>query len=351
MVLNNKRDLMSDILASYGIKCAHIGVDQGVNVDVYSIRLAMGCRFGRVDSVLVDIGMQLRSYAAPMGFASTSDGAYKISVQKSEIKSRPISSILNEGYLESNFLCPIVIGVAPDEEPIVVDLAKMPNLLIGGIPGSGKSMLLHSIILSCICNGADIYLCDPKLVEFSKYKNVSLVKSIAYGIDDFRIMCSSIIKIMNDRYSVISASRAKDFSDFNKNIKRNFLFKQKALSPIVIVVDEWADIYLNDKSIEGMVCSIAQKGRAAGVYLVMATQRPSSKVVSGLVKASFPGRIALRTSTAVDSRVIIEQSGAEKMVDPGSGLYRDAYSFTPRLFRAPIVTSNCIDMVLETVRA
>jgi S-DNA-T family DNA segregation ATPase FtsK/SpoIIIE len=176
------------------------------------------------------------------------------------------------------------------------------------------------------------------------------VRSIAYSIDEFRILCSSLIKMMNDRYNLISSRGVSNFSEFNDSNKGKVLFRPKNIKPSVIIIDEWADIYFSDKSVESMVCTIAQKGRAAGVFIVMATQRPSSKVVSGLVKASFPARIALRTSTSVDSRVVLEQSGAEKMTDPGTGLYRDAYSFAPTIFRSPIITPYCIEEVLRGLR-
>ena len=118
------------------------------------------------------------------------------------------------------------------------------------------------------------------------------------------------------------------------------------MKPSVLIIDEWADIYLEDKSIEKLVCTIAQKGRAAGIFVVLATQRPSSNILSGLIKGSFPARIALKTSTAVDSRVVLESSGAEKMTDPGTGLYRDSYTPHPRLFRSPLV---CRDSILRFI--
>ena len=349
IALDLKVDFMSKVLSSYGIKCDDISINEQLNIDLYNIKLSMGCRSSRVENILTDIGMQLRSYSDPMGFVSTVDGVYKISVQKNEINSKSISDIILNHGLDKSLSCPIAIGVGADEKPMVVDLASMPNLLIGGIPGSGKSMLLHSIILSSIYNGADIYLCDPKMVEFSRYKSHKSVKSVQYSIDDFRVLFSSLIKIMNDRYNLISSRGVSNFSEFNDTNKDRMLFRSKNINPAVIVIDEWADIYFSDKSIENMVCAVAQKGRAAGIFVVMATQRPSSKVVSGLVKASFPARIALRTSTAVDSRVVLEQSGAEKMTDPGMGLYRDAYSFAPTIFRSPIITQNCIDNILRRI--
>tara|TARA_B100000131_G_scaffold314978_1_gene352656 strand:- start:3059 stop:4129 length:1071 start_codon:yes stop_codon:yes gene_type:complete len=346
---NTKESFMLKVLSSYGIGCDDILVEQNLNVDIYSIKLSLGCRASRMDNILVDIGMQIKSYSEPIGFASTSDGVYKISAQKKQIKSLPISEILLNSFNVDNFSCPITIGVGADEEPIFLDMAKMPNMLIGGIPGSGKSMLLHSIILSCMYNNSSLYLCDPKMVEFSRYKKHSSIKSISYSVDDFRIICSSLIKEMNDRYRTISSKGLSNFNEYNNLANKSGIFGPKPIAPCVAIIDEWADIYFEDKGIESMVCTIAQKGRAAGIFIVMATQRPSSKVVSGLVKASFPARVALRTSTAVDSRVIIEQAGAEKMTDPGTGLYKDAYSFSPSIFRTPIVTDSCINKVLGRI--
>jgi S-DNA-T family DNA segregation ATPase FtsK/SpoIIIE len=185
------------------------------------------------------------------------------------------------------------------------------------------------------------------MVEFSSYKN-NIVKDIGYNINDFYNTINNLSQIMNSRYKTFSRLSARNISHYNDlNKERNFMLRKSKMDPIVFVIDEWADIYFEDKNIESRLCSLAQKGRAAGISIVLATQRPSAKVVSGLIKASFPGRISMRTSSAIDSRVIIEQSGAEKIMDPGTGLLKDPYSFSPVLFRTPFVDINIIDKVME----
>jgi|7_EtaG_2_1085326.scaffolds.fasta_scaffold24620_3 S-DNA-T family DNA segregation ATPase FtsK/SpoIIIE len=341
---DDKGNNLKNILDSYGISTAAIEVDSGCYVDTYNIKLSRGSRFSKIENVLVDIGLELESHIPPIGYPVTSDGVYRLEVQRCPIHVMSFGDALGATELTRGMYCPVNIGVTADMSRLVVDLNKLPNLIIGGVPGSGKSMLLHSIILSCLKADADLYLCDPKMVELSLYDECHKTKDISYSAEELRGTISCLIERMHARLASLRRNRVRDIIENNKrhisNGYSNGFFKRNSfrhMNPIVLVIDEWADIFFQDNKVESLLCLLAQKGRAAGISVVIATQRPSAKVLSGLVKASFPGRIAMRSASSIDSRVVLEKSGAERLRDPGVGLYLDPNRQTPVMFRAPLI--------------
>jgi S-DNA-T family DNA segregation ATPase FtsK/SpoIIIE len=318
---------MKEILDSFKIKVDFIEVCSSDNFDVYSLRLSLGQKKSRVDSCLIDIGLSLRSYSAPTGDVSLSDGRYNISIQKNEMQSYGFSEITAKHEFGSEMRIPLILGVDSYGNLLDVDLSRLPNLLIGGVPGSGKSMLIHSIILSLIKNSCDIYLCDPKLVEFSAYKNIGCIKKITNDVEDTKVVAEHLVSEMNRRFDLLRRKGARDIFEYNEG-------SRVKIKPVVMVIDEWADLTLKDSSIESSMCMLAQKGRAAGISVIIATQRPSAKVISGLIKSSFSGRICLKVNSSIDSRIVIDTGGAESIIDVGAGMYRDQKRHTPVTFRS-----------------
>tara|TARA_R110002020_G_scaffold50716_7_gene143258 strand:+ start:40624 stop:41730 length:1107 start_codon:yes stop_codon:yes gene_type:complete len=332
----DKAGNMSGILMAYGIGTRNISVLEGSSFDIYDIKLNRGVRVSKIERVLVDIGMELGSYSIPVGVPAVRDGVYRLYIQNKDIPSESISTILElvgDGSY-NNMSSPMPIGVDMYNDIFLADLSKIPNLLIGGIPGSGKSMVLHSIILSLIAKSStDIYLVDPKRVEFSVYDGLSSVKNISYSACETKSIVENLIGVMNRRFEVLRKNKCRDFSDFNK-LKGGIRMR-----PAAIIIDEWADIYFQDKKIQNVICALAQKGRAAGISVVIATQRPSADVISGLVKASFSGRMCLKTSSAIDSRIVIDSGCAERITDVGVGYYRDQNILDPKVFRSFYIDS------------
>jgi len=170
------------------------------------------------------------------------------------------------------------------------------------------------------------------MVEFSLYEGVPNVREIVYDVDGVESIISTVSVIMENRFQILKKNRVRDVHEYNRKSK-------KKLKPVVIIIDEWADIILQNKNIQEALCRVAQKGRAAGVSVVLATQRPSSRVISGLIKANFSGRIALRVVSNIDSRVILDQKGAENIEDIGVGLYLDQSMNEAVIFRATWIKS------------
>jgi S-DNA-T family DNA segregation ATPase FtsK/SpoIIIE len=327
-----KEEKLFGLLKSFGIKTSSVKLEQKRFFDVYDIKLADGIRSSRLDRVLVDIGMAMSSHSHPTGFPVMKDGIYRIEMQREEIVSPTFEQVFNS--FPKNHYAPVALGVDSLGEYSFVDLNTLPNLLVGGTTGSGKSVLLHSFILSLLGSDAVLYLVDPKMVEFGMYENLSSVKTIVHSAEEAGMIIEEVRDLMETRFSYLQRSGTRSVIEYNKRSDH-----KNRMRPIVVIVDEWADIVLQDKDIQKSLCLVAQKGRAAGISIILATQRPSCRVISGLIKANFPGRIALKVASAVDSRVILDRGGAEKITDVGTGLYLDGSLSKPKLFRAPFITN------------
>ena len=317
---------MEKILFDFGVKVKSVKKKERSNFDIYDIELGSGIKFSKVEKILPEIGLGLKSKAIPRGYPVLHKGVYRVEVQTKEFD----TSNLEDYFVDfKNKFCPIVIGSNSAGEKIVSDLSKFPNMLVAGATGSGKSVVLHNIIISLIKNKSEIYLVDPKMVEFTAYENLNQIKSISYSAEEASSLIDNINVIMNQRFSLLKESKSRNIQEYNKKMFKN-------LRPIVVVIDEWADLFMQDKKLERPIYKLAQKGRAAGISIVLATQRPSVKVISGLIKANFIGRISMRVSNAVDSRIVLDRNGAEKLKEVGTGIFIDN-SQKVSIFKSPFV--------------
>lgn len=325
-----KNNNLMEFFRCHKIGIESIDVRSVENFDIISVRLLPGTKISKLEKTLPELGLHLRSLSPPRGRVIMEDGVYEITVQTARPKEFSVE--YDNIRYNNNYLCPINLGRDEYGEEIVVDLNSMPNLLVAGTTGSGKSMLLHSIILSAVSNGSDLYLIDPKGVEFDIYRQFNCVKSFASSIEEARSLLQELYFIMEQTFSTLHKSGSRNVVDHN-------LISRNKIRPIVVVIDEWADLVIQDKKIQNELCLIAQKGRAAGISIILATQRPSASIISGPIKANFPARIAMRVASAVDSRVILDSSGAEKLAKAGSGIYLDPRTGGLRFFFAPRINS------------
>jgi len=325
-----KEEKFFSLLNSFGVKAEYVRLESKRFFDVYDIKLSPGVRSSKLDRMLVDLGMAIESHAHPIGYPVLKDGVYRIEVQKAELESPTLQSVIRS-FGPSSY-APIALGSDHHGEPFFADLNRIPNLLVGGTTGSGKSVLLHSFILSLLKCDACLYLVDPKTVEFNVYSDLDAVKSLVHTVEGASLLIEDVRDLMETRFSYLSNAKVRNAVEYNERVS-----PERRMRPVVIVVDEWADLVLQDKDIQKSLCLVAQKGRAAGISIILATQRPSCRVISGLIKANFPGRIALKVASAVDSRVILDSNGAEKISDIGTGLYVDGRIPKPALFRAPYI--------------
>lgn len=329
-----REERIRSFLEDFKIKHTDVYYDKSKYFDYYEIRLAPGTQCSSIEKILKELGMYLKSYMPPSMEIDTRKGCVRIKVQTREIKSSMFSDFIPEikkSFYSGSKTIPLGLGVDSNGNFLIEDAIKIPNILIGGSPGSGKSMLLHSIIASSIISHSIVHLVDPKLIEFGVYNECDSVKSISYNSESFLTVLKDVIDEMEKRFRILKKYKSRNLHELNRKYAG-----KKWMPPIMLLIDEWADIYYSDKSLEDYLVIIAQKGRAAGISVVLATQRPTSKIISGAIKACFSGRISLRVPSAVDSRIILDSSGAEKIKDVGCGYYKSQYKDLC-LFRSPII--------------
>lgn len=210
---------------------------------------------------------------------------------------------------------PIALGTAETGKPLVGDLARMPHLLVAGATGSGKSVCLNNVVISLLASAKyiDLLLVDTKRVELSVYANLPNVAHVYDVALAKRLLYLQTLR-MEYKYKQLQNARTRNIQVYNARQRGQMQYN-------VVVIDEFADLILQDKEIERHVVRLAQMGRAAGTHLVIATQRPTVNVVTGLIKANFPARIAFPVATSVDSRVILDRTGAEDLEKPGDMIY------------------------------
>lgn len=325
-------------LNDYGIKIQHIKATVGPTVTLYEIIPAEGVRIAKIKKLEDDIALSLAALGIRIIAPIPGKGTIGIEVPNKEPQIVSIRSILgSKAYRESRYELPIALGAKIDNEVFIANLAKMPHLLVAGATGQGKSVGLNTIIASLLFklhpSELKFVLIDPKQVEFSLYNRIEN-HYLAKLPDDERAVVTDPMKAINtlnslcvemdNRYNLLSKVEVRDIDEYNERFKRRRLNPEnghKYMPYIVIIVDEFADLIMTSgKAVETPIARIAQKARAVGMHMIIATQRPSTNVITGIIKANFPARIAFRVSQMVDSRTIIDAPGANQLIGRGDML-------------------------------
>lgn len=305
------------------IQVAEVKKTQIGSFDVFEIFPEFGIKLSKLSKSLNDFALYMGSLCEPSGEINYQAGSYKISIQRRGIDEMLLSHAL--ALLPSAALSPMVLGCTALGGPLVVDQGAVPNTLVAGAPGAGKSTLLKVMIECLLASEVSVIIIDPKIVDFSHFsrrKNCTVVSDS----DDFGSTLDSVIGRMNSVYSTLNN---RGYSSVAQNNKMN----ASKITPQVLIIDEWADVYLSDKKNLNKVLTISQKGRAAGISVILATQRPSSSILPGQIKANFTGRIAMRVSSDMESRIIMNSSLAANIREPGMAYYIDQTCHQPVYFR------------------
>jgi len=220
----------------------------------------------------------------------------------------------------------INLGVDSYNKDVILDLAKAPHLLIAGATGQGKSVGLNVIAKTLHEKCVQLIFIDPKRVEFTQYKNLQLNPcTVVTNLAEAVATLDGLVNTMEDRYNLLESASCKDLTSYNAKFKTGVLNEDNGhyeLSPIVCIIDEFADLIMQYPGVEKSIVRIAQLARAVGIHLVIATQRPSADVITGLIKANFSARLAYRTGSATDSRIVLDQNGAEKLGGMGDAILK-----------------------------
>ncbi|WP_070120538.1 DNA translocase FtsK [Bacillus marinisedimentorum] len=355
--LKEQRELLDATLANFNVRAHVVGVTKGPAVTRFEVQPEPGVKVNKVTNLTDDIKLSLA--AADIRIEAPIPGKNTIGIEVPNLKSAPVflrEILRSPAFMQSNSPLTVALGLDIAGQPVVTDLNKMPHGLIAGATGSGKSVCINSMLVSLLYKAAPhelkLLLIDPKMVELAPYNNLPhLVSPVITDVKAATAALKWSVEEMERRYELFAHAGVRDITRYN-NKAREFGQKDQLLPYLVIVIDELADLMMvSPQDVEDAVCRIAQKARACGIHLVLATQRPSVDVITGLIKANIPTRAAFAVSSQVDSRTIIDGGGAEKLLGKGDMLFLENGSSKPVRIQGNFVSDDEIDRVADFVRA
>lgn len=329
-----------EVLNSFGVQIKTIMATVGPTITLYEITPAEGVKISKIRNLEDDIALSLAALGIRIIAPIPGKGTIGIEVPNKKQNIVSMESILNsKRFQETTMDLPIAIGKTITNEIFMVDLAKLPHLLVAGATGQGKSVGLNAIITSLLYkkhpNELKLVLIDPKKVEFSIYAPIAQhfmakvpddnEEPIITDVTKVIRTLNSLCKLMDSRYDMLKLAGARNIKEYNKkyvNHQLNLTDGHEYMPYIVVVIDEFGDLIMTaGKEIEMPIARIAQLARAVGIHMVIATQRPTTSIITGNIKANFPGRMAFRVSAMIDSRTILDRPGANQLIGRGDMLF------------------------------
>lgn len=349
-----RRKLLEEALASFGVGARVVSVNQGPAVTRYELQPNPGVKVSRIANLADDIALNLAAQGVRIEAPVPGKSVIGIEVPNTVVTPVRLKEIVKTNEFQKNF-SKLFIGLGKDLSgtPIYGDLTKMPHLLIAGTTGSGKSVCINSLIVSILLRArpdeVKFIMIDPKMVELSIYNDIPHL--LAPVVTEARRAALTlkhwVIKEMERRYKVFYEAGARNIEVYNRGIREG----DTKLPFIVVIVDELADLMMVAAAeVETTICRLAQMARATGIHLVIATQRPSVDVITGLIKANIPSRIAFAVATQIDSRVILDMSGAEKLLGRGDMLYNPVGAMKPFRLQGSYVTDPETEKIIKFIK-
>ena len=352
-----RKRALEETLRSFGIEATVVAVHQGPAVTRYEVQPEPGVKVSRIANLADDISMNLASQGVRIEAPIPGKAAVGIEVPNPVVNPVRLREIVRTDEFQ-NHHSKLMIGIGKDLSgtPIYGDLTRMPHLLIAGTTGSGKSVCINTLITSLLLRArpdeVKFVMIDPKMVEFTHYNDIPhlLAPVVTDPKKASRTLKEWVLKEMDRRYKSFYAAGVRNMEAFNAKAAR--APKDLEHMPyIVIIIDELADMMMVAATeVETTICRIAQMARATGIHLVVATQRPSVDVITGLIKANIPSRISFAVATQVDSRVILDMSGAEKLLGRGDMLYHPIGSMKPFRLQGAFVSDNEVDRITTFIK-
>ncbi len=347
---------LTETLRSFNVGANIVGVSRGPTITRYELALDAGTRVRTIMNLVDDISLALATNGVRIEGIVPGKSVIGIEVPNSTSETVYIRSLIeNEGFTkEGNHPLTAVLGKGVGGDPVYVNLAKMPHLLIAGTTGSGKSVCIQSMIVSLLYrlrpDEVKIVLIDPKKVEFNKYDGIPHL--LVPVVSDPKKAAGALnwcVGEMERRFDMLESKKVANIEGYNKAIADDPT-KEK-LPYIVIAIDEFADLMMTaSDEVETSVCRLAQKARAAGMHMILGTQRPSVDVITGLIKSNFPSRIALTVKSQIDSRTMIDAAGAEKLMGHGDMLYCPMGAREPARLQGTFVSDKEIEDIATFLR-
>ena len=344
-----------DTLESFGVRTRVLDISRGPSVTRYEVQPMAGVKISRITSLADDIALNLA--VADVRMEAPIPGKPAVGIEVPNHKKTPVyirSVFESQAFLRMTSPLGIALGKDIAGVAQVADLCKMPHLLIAGSTGSGKSVCVNSIIMSLLFRSSPedvkLLLIDPKVVELAEYNGIPhLLMPVVTEPKKAAGALGSAVQEMERRYHMFAENNVRDIKSFNKLAATDPTLEK--MPYIAIIIDELADLMMVvGKDVEDSICRIAQKARAAGMHLIVATQRPSVDVITGLIKANIPSRIAFAVSSQVDSRTILDGAGAEKLLGMGDMLFMPVGAPKPTRIQGTFVRDEEISRVLNFIK-
>lgn len=336
---NANKDRIIEVLRSFDIEISSIKASVGPTVTLYEITPAQGIRIAKIRNLEDDIALSIAALGIRIIAPIPGKGTIGIEVPNAKPRIVPMQSILNsKKFQETTMELPIALGKTITNEVYMVDLAKAPHMLIAGATGQGKSVGLNAIVTSLLYkkHPAELkfVIVDPKKVEFSVYAPIEkhFLAKLPDGEDAIITDVTKVVQTLNSlcvemdtRYDLLKKAGCRNVKEYNQKFIERRLNPEKGhhfMPYIVIIIDEFGDLIMTaGKEVELPICRIAQLARAVGIHAIIATQRPTTNIITGTIKANFPARVAFRVAAMMDSRTILDRSGAQQLIGKGDMLY------------------------------
>lgn len=364
--LQERAQILQDKLKRFGVHGKVIAIKRGPVVTLFEYQPEIDTKLSKIIVLEDDLAMALQAMSIRIIAPIPGRSVVGFEVANTTRHDVLFSHITNQtAYTEFSGSLPLVLGKGTIGEVVVVDLVKMPHLLIAGSTGSGKSVALNAILISLLCKlGPDelkLILIDPKRLEFAAFTDIAhllfpIVTSPAHAAPVLRW----VVQEMEERYEKMARCGARNIADYNTRVlsstkltknDQDEVIEEQPLPFIVVVIDELADLMITaGRDIEDLITRITQMARAAGIHMIVATQRPSVDVITGLIKANFPSRISFRVASRIDSRTILDTMGADRLLGRGDMLFLDAATSQLRRVHGAYVSDEEIEQVADHIR-
>lgn len=320
---------IENVLIRYGVKAEFRDYKIGSAVTTFEFEIPVGTRFNSLIHYRDDIARDLGTPSLRIIKTISDSSLIGLEVQNLDRYPVAFKGLYND--IPEGLVLPLILGEDTYGKPVYEDLVNLPHMLVAGQTGSGKSVFLNTCVATLLCRKTpeelQLAIIDPKRVEFTAYKGIPhLLKvegqeGLVTDVEDARWLLNKIVDIMEERFRLLEGVQAKKISDYNKNAGTKLPY-------IVFIVDEFADLMMmgnraQSKDVENKIVRIAQKARAVGIHMILATQKPLATVMTSLIKANMPARIAFSVTSGGDSRVILDEMGAESLTGNGDMLYRN----------------------------
>ncbi len=350
-------------LYSFGVSAKVENVSVGPAITRYELKPAEGVRVSKIANLADDIALNLAAETIRIEAPIPGKQAVGIEVPNTEKEMVHLRDVLESDQFQNNkSKLSVALGKDVAGNTMITDIAKMPHVLIAGATGSGKSVCINTIITSIIYNSkpseVKLLMVDPKIVELSVYNGIPhLLIPVVTDPKKAAGALAWAVQEMENRYTVFASKGVRDLKGYNQAVEKENQSKAEEekvgkLPQIVIIIDELADLMMvAAKDVEDAICRLAQKARAAGMHLVIATQRPSVDVITGIIKANVPSRIAFAVSSQVDSRTILDMAGAEKLLGKGDMLFYPSGSPKPTRIQGAFVSDDEVEKIVDFVKS